>query len=402
MAGVAAIIVAAGRGERLADGGGPKQYRDLGGRTVLARAIAPFLAHGQVEHVIAVIHAHDRSRYEAAVAPHPKLLEPATGGATRQQSVANGLAALVERAPERVLIHDAARPFVTPDLITTVLAAVGPGRGAVPGAAVADTLKRCDGDGLVHETVPRAGLFAVQTPQGFRFADILAAHEQAKRRGVGGLTDDAAVAEAAGLAVRIVPSHGDNMKITTAQDLELARQRVGAVPQPADYRTGSGYDVHRLAEGDHVMLCGLRIAHDRGLDGHSDADVGLHALTDAVLGTIGAGDIGGHFPPSDPRWRGAASDRFLAHACALVRAAGGAINHLDVTLVCEAPKIGPHRQAMRDRIAAIVGIDASRVSVKATTNEGLGFVGRGEGIAALATATAMFAAGRAQGPGDAA
>ena len=388
MTGNAVIIVAAGRGERMG-GGGPKQYRMLAGQSVLARSAQAFLDHEGVDHVQVVIHADDRELYEAAIRPHPKLLPPVGGGATRQASVAAGLAALRPLGPRKILIHDAARPFVSRRIIDDVLAAIGPAIAALPAHPVTDTLKRAGADLLVTDTVPREGMFAAQTPQGFMFDEIARAHELAASNGRADFTDDCAIAESAGMAVRIVPAPTSNFKITTMQDMERAMALL-AIP---DIRTGNGYDVHQLVEGDHVWLCGIRIPHDRTLLGHSDADVGLHALTDALLATIGDGDIGSHFPPSDPQWKGASSDRFLAHAVQLVRRAGGQINHLDVTLICEAPKIGPHRERMQARIAEIAGIAVTRVSVKATTNEGIGFVGRREGIAAIATATAAFAAG---------
>ena len=378
-------------GDNHPGGAGPKQYRKLGGHAVLARATRPFLEHEAIDRVIVVIHPDDHALYADAMAHHDKLLGPVEGGATRQQSVLAGLEALAPLAPQRVLIHDAARPFASGRLISAMLDAVAPGAGAVPGKACTDTLKRAGGDGRIGQTVPRDGLFAVQTPQVFDFAPILAAHRDAAKAGVGGLSDDAAIAERAGITVGIVPFEGENMKITTASDLVTANRLLGGGASLADIRTGNGYDVHPLVPGDHVMLCGVRIAHERTLRGHSDADVGLHALTDALLATIADGDIGSHFPPSDPAWKGVSSDRFLAHAAERVRKAGGTINHLDVTLICEAPKIGPHRDAMRARIAEIAQIDLRRVSVKATTNEAIGFVGRREGIAAIATATAAFA-----------
>ena len=382
-----AIIVAAGRGERMGAAGGPKQFRDLCGTSVLARAAQPFLDHLEIAAVQIVIHADDLELYYAAIVPHAKLLAPVIGGATRQQSVLAGLAAVPGNA-EKVLIHDAARPFVTKDLISSVLAAVAPGMGALPGQAIADTVKRVDRDMLVSETVLRQHLYAAQTPQGFMHGEVLAAHRKALADGLVKMTDDAAVAEAAGIRVTIVPSEQWNAKLTNENDLENARKRLQAgLP---DVRTGNGYDVHRLEQGDHVTLCGVRIEHFMQLVGHSDADVGLHALTDALLGTIGDGDIGSHFPPSDQRWHGASSDRFLKHAVDLVAAQGGVITHLDVTLICELPKIDPHRQAMRLAIAAIAGIEIRRVAVKATTNEKIGAIGRGEGIAALATATVVF------------
>jgi 2-C-methyl-D-erythritol 4-phosphate cytidylyltransferase/2-C-methyl-D-erythritol 2,4-cyclodiphosphate synthase len=292
-----------------------------------------------------------------------------------------GLRQLSRLAPERVLIHDAARPFVEPRLIGDVLAALDRHAGAVPALPVADTLKRADEAGIIGSTVPRAGLHAAQTPQGFRFAAILAAHEAAAGRS--DFTDDAAIAEWHGLRVALVAGSARNTKLTTAEDLSMAQERLA----PADIRTGQGFDVHRFAAGNHVMLCGIPIPHDRALEGHSDADVALHAATDALLGAIGEGDIGAHFPPSDPQWRGASSDRFLAFAAARVRSLGGVIANIDVTILCERPKIAPYRDAMRARLAAILGIDIARACVKATTSERLGFTGREEGIAAMAIAT---------------
>jgi 2-C-methyl-D-erythritol 4-phosphate cytidylyltransferase/2-C-methyl-D-erythritol 2,4-cyclodiphosphate synthase len=395
---IAALIVAAGRGSRLGTGVA-KQYLDLGGRPMLAHSIAAFARHPFVCEIACVIHPDDISSYRQCVAGFSSdfestLREPVSGGATRQESVLAGLEALAEREPpEIVLIHDAARPFVTEGLISDVLGAIGAGSGAIPGRPIADTIKRAEPNGMVGETLARDGLFAVSTPQGFRFAEILAAHRQVARAGIGGLTDDAAVAEQAGLTVRVVATSEPNVKITTMSDLEAARQRLAGREIP-DIRTGNGYDIHVLGPGDRVTLCGVRIPHDQALQGHSDADVGLHALTDAMLATIADGDIGDHFPPSDPQWRGAASDQFLAFAVARVAERGGRISNLDVTLICEAPKIAPHREAMRKRIAEIAGIGLDRVSVKATTNEGVGFVGRREGIAAIATATAIFERGK--------
>jgi 2-C-methyl-D-erythritol 4-phosphate cytidylyltransferase/2-C-methyl-D-erythritol 2,4-cyclodiphosphate synthase len=372
---VAALVMAAGRGQRLG-GDEPKQYRMLGGLTVLARSLALFASHPRIDRVVTVIHQDDRNRYVEA-AGSLALESPVLGGETRQDSVRLGLERLAIDPPDIVLIHDAARPLTPPSVIGRVIDALAGSVGAIPALPVADTLKRGE-DGRVVGTLPRAGLFRAQTPQGFRFAPILDAH----RRFAGtDLTDDAAVAEAAGLAVALLPGDEAAFKITTADDLERAR-RVSA-----ETRTGTGFDVHRFGPGDHVWLCGVRVTHDRGLIGHSDADVGLHALTDAILGAIGAGDIGQHFPPGDPRWRGAASSGFLSHAAGLLRARGGRLVHVDVTVICERPKVGPHREAMRSAIAAILAIDTSRVSVKATTTEGLGFTGRGEGIAAQAAAT---------------
>jgi 2-C-methyl-D-erythritol 4-phosphate cytidylyltransferase/2-C-methyl-D-erythritol 2,4-cyclodiphosphate synthase len=298
--------------------------------------------------------------------------------------VLHGLESLAASAPDFVAIHDAARPFVRAEDITACFVAASRAGidGAVLGIPLADTLKRVGGDGAVTQTVPRANLWRAQTPQIFRFAALLDAHRAAASLGAHeatALTDDAAVAERAGLKLVMVPGHEDNTKITTTEDLERTR--------PMETRTASGFDVHGFGPGNAVMLGGVAIAHTHALAGHSDADVALHALTDALLGTIGAGDIGKHFPPSDPKWRGASSDRFLRHAVQLVTERGGRITHLDLTLVCEVPKIGPHREAMVASIARIAGVSAERVSVKATTTEGLGFTGRREGIAAQAIAT---------------
>ncbi len=373
-----ALVVAAGRGERIG-GDVPKQYLSLAGRPLLFHSVAAFAGHRAVEAVRVVIHPDDRARYHAAVAGFD-LLEPVDGGATRQESVLFGLESLESLAPGRVLIHDAARPAVDGGVIDRVLAALDSAPAAIPALAVSDTLKRGE-NGLVAATVDRAGLWRAQTPQGFRYAGILAAHRAAAG---GSLTDDAAVAEAAGLAVSLVPGSEDNVKVTTADDLARAGRIVGA---GLESRVGMGFDVHPFGPGDHVMLCGVRIGHDRGLAGHSDADAGLHALVDAVLGALGAGDIGAHFPPGDPEWADADSGVFAARAARMVADAGGVIAHLDVTLACEQPRVGPHRTAMAARVAELFGVDAGRVSVKATTTERLGFLGRGEGVAALAVAT---------------
>lgn len=375
---VAALIVAAGRGTR-AGPGAPKQYRLLAGHPVLARTLAAFARHPGVDLVCAVIHAEDEAAYADAAAGIEGLLPPCHGGATRQASVRHGLESLAEFAPTKVLIHDGARPLVGADIIDRTLAALDTHVGAIAGLPVTDTVRRAP-QGLCGETLPRDNLWRAQTPQGFRFEAILEAHRQTIDQE---LTDDGAVAAAAGLDCVMVEGGQDNMKITTTDDLARAERLLA----PASSRTGLGFDVHRFGPGDAVHLCGVVIPHSHGLAGHSDADAGLHALTDALLGTIGAGDIGDHFPPSDPQWKGASSDRFLIHAAKLVRAEGCEIGHVDVTLICELPKIGPHREAMRAQIAKILDIDASRVSVKATTTEGLGFTGRGEGIAAQAVAT---------------
>ena len=379
MAGTFAVIVAAGRGQRYgADL--PKQYLSLAGRSLLQRSASAFSGHPSVDGVRVVIHPDDRALYDHAVAGLA-LLEPTAGGDSRQDSVRLGLISLEELKPERVLIHDAARPAVGADLIDRVLAALDGAPGAIPALAVNDTLKRAGGDGLIAETVERAGLWRAQTPQGFRYGDILDAHRAAEGRA---LTDDAAVAEAAGLAVALVAGDEGNLKVTSEGDLARLAAMIGGA---LESRTGMGFDVHAFGPGDHVMLCGVRLAHERGLVGHSDADVGLHALVDAVLGALGAGDIGDHFPPGDSQWSGADSVLFAEHARGLVAAAGGVISHLDVTLACEQPRIGPHRAAMVSRLAEAFGVERGRVNVKATTTERLGFLGRGEGIAALAVAT---------------
>jgi 2-C-methyl-D-erythritol 4-phosphate cytidylyltransferase/2-C-methyl-D-erythritol 2,4-cyclodiphosphate synthase len=377
-----ALIVAAGRGSRFG-GDLPKQYAPLGGQPVLRRTLAAFQAIPAISVRRVVIAAGDEARYEAASAGLD-LPPPILGGASRQQSVLMGLEALARDAPDLVAIHDAARPFVRAvDISACLAAASAPGiDGAVLGVALADTLKRVDRDGAITDTVPRADLWRAQTPQIFLFASLLAAHRAAAALGVAeasSLTDDAAVAERAGLKVVMVPGSEDNIKITTTEDLLRA--------SVIETRTAFGFDVHGFGPGNAVMLGGIAIPHAQALAGHSDADVALHALTDALLGTIGAGDIGQHFPPSDPQWRGASSDRFLRHAAELVSAQGGRIVHLDLTLICETPRIGPHREAMVSSIARIAGVGRGRVSVKATTTEGLGFTGRREGIAAQAVAT---------------
>jgi 2-C-methyl-D-erythritol 4-phosphate cytidylyltransferase/2-C-methyl-D-erythritol 2,4-cyclodiphosphate synthase len=374
----AALIVAAGRGHRLG-GAMPKQYLPLAGRAVLRHSLETFARHPAVGAVRVVIHRDDLDLYGAA-ADGLGLLPPVEGGATRQASVRLGLESLRELNPARVLIHDAARPFADAALIQRMIGALDGSPGAIPALPVADTIKRGSA-GMIVETVDRQALWRAQTPQAFRYGEILAAHQAAAGRE---LTDDAAVAEAAGLAVALVPGAEENFKVTTEADLSRAERILAPA---ADIRCGNGFDVHRFAPGNQVMICGIALSHDHGLEGHSDADVGLHALTDAILGAIGAGDIGQHFPPGDPRWRGADSSRFLAHAAALVAERGGRLLSLDVTIICERPKIGPHRAAMIARIAKILGLDPSRVSVKATTTEGLGFTGRREGIAAQATAT---------------
>jgi 2-C-methyl-D-erythritol 4-phosphate cytidylyltransferase/2-C-methyl-D-erythritol 2,4-cyclodiphosphate synthase len=371
----AAIIVAAGRGTR-AGGGLPKQWRPLAGRRVADWTLAAFAAAG-IGRIVVVLHPDDRA------IPLPGRVIRVTGGATRDASVRAGLEALAAEAPDVVLIHDIARPCVTPALIARVLSALDTAEAAAPGLPVSDALWQ-GRDARVAGTQDRAGLYRAQTPQGFRFGKILAAH----RAHPGGAADDVEVARAAGLDVAIVAGDEANIKITTPGDFARAETFLRGQPamQLPDIRLGNGYDVHRFKAGDHVVLCGVQVPHDRALEGHSDADVGMHAITDAIYGALAEGDIGRHFPPSDPQWKGAASEIFLAHAGDLARARGFAIGNVDCTLVCERPKVGPHAAAMQAEIARILKIDAARVSVKATTSERLGFTGREEGIAALATA----------------
>lgn len=372
-----ALVLAAGKGTRL-PGAVPKQYRDLGGEPVLRRTLRTFAVHARVDAVRVVYDPIDSELYAAAT--HGlALLEPVVGGRERQDSVRRGLESLEALKPKRVLIHDGARPFASADLIDRMIAALDDGPAAIAAIPVTDTLWR-EADKAADALVPRDKLWRAQTPQAFRYTDILAAHRAAEGLA---LTDDAAVARHAGMKVSLVMASESNFKITTEEDLARASRDMAR----GDIRTGTGFDVHKFGPGDGVWLCGVKVPHESGLDGHSDADVGLHALTDALLGAICEADIGAHFPPSDPQWRGASSDRFLAHAAKLVRARGGEIRHVDVTLICERPKVGPHRDAMRARIAEILAIDVSRVSVKATTTEGLGFTGRREGIAAQAAAT---------------
>jgi len=381
---VAAVVVAAGRGLR-AGGDMPKQYRDLAGEPVIRASLRLFARHPEVAMVQPVIHPDDGARFAEAAA-ELELLAPVFGGATRQASVRAGLEAVAPLRPDLVLIHDAARPYASAALVSRAIVAVAATGAAVPVMPVADTVKSVDASGrLIEATLDRSILRTVQTPQVFAFGPVLDAHRRAAASGREDFTDDAALAEWAGLKVAAFAGEGGNVKLTTAED--VARAERDHALALADTRTGSGFDVHAFAPGDHVMLGGVKIPHARGLTGHSDADVALHALTDAVLGALADGDIGAHFPPSDPQWRGASSDRFLAFAVERVRARGGRIAHLDLTIVCEAPRVGPHRDAMRARIATIAGIEADRVAVKATTSERLGFTGRGEGIAAIATAT---------------
>lgn len=375
---ISALIVAAGRGTR-AGGGLAKQYREIGGIAMLKRAVAPFSTHPDIDEVIAVIPAGDTAKAGEIIGDaRIRLVE---GGATRALSVRAGLAVVTG---QHVLIHDGARPFVSRRIIDDVIAALDTADAAAPALPVADALWSGDA-GMVAGGVTRDGLYHAQTPQGFLAEAIRAAHTHADDT----LPDDVGAARAHGIAVRITAGSADNFKVTTPEDFTRAERVVGS--RPMDVRTGNGFDVHRFGPGDHVVLCGVSLPFGRGLQGHSDADVGLHAITDAIYGALADGDIGQHFPPSDPEWRGASSDRFLAHAVAMARERGFMLTHIDCTLICELPKIGPHQAAMRAAIAGIAGIEPARVSVKATTSERLGFTGRGEGIAAMATATLVQA-----------
>jgi 2-C-methyl-D-erythritol 4-phosphate cytidylyltransferase / 2-C-methyl-D-erythritol 2,4-cyclodiphosphate synthase len=381
-----ALIVAAGRGSRM-PGDIPKQYRHLQGRAILRHVLEAFVAHPGISEVRTVIHPDDAVLF-ADASRGMDLGAPVLGGETRQASVKNGLEALATgSSPDRVLIHDGARPFVSPALIDRVIGALDVSDGAVPALPVTDTVKRVSAVAII-ETVDRSGLFRAQTPQGFWFAALLSAHEKAVQSVTGqSFTDDASIAEAAGLRVTVVAGEESNIKITHDDDMPRAAAWMLAARET---RVGSGFDVHAFGPGNSVRLGGIDIAHSQALAGHSDADVALHALTDALLGAIGDGDIGSHFPPSDPQWQGADSSQFLAHAADLLRQRSGALVHVDLTIICEKPRIGAHRDAMRARISEILAVDIGRVSVKATTTEGLGFTGRNEGIAAQATVTATI------------
>ena len=379
----AAILVAAGRGLR-AGTGGPKQYRAIGGRTVIHRALAAFSEHPDVAVVQPVVNPDDIDVFNAAVSGLRHEV-PAHGGATRQASVLAGLEALVPHRPDIVLIHDAARPFVTSAVISRAIQAAGKTGAAIPVVPVTDTIKEVTASGDIIATPERAKLRIAQTPQTFKFEVILEAHRRAARDGLTEFTDDAAIAEWAGLTVATFEGDVANMKLTTPEDFVREEARLAA--QLGDIRTGTGYDVHAFGEGDHVWLCGLRVPHSKGFLAHSDGDVGLHALVDAILGALADGDIGSHFPPSDMKWKGASSDQFLKYAIERVTARGGRVANLEVTMICERPKIGPLRDQMRARIAEISGVDISRIAVKATTSERLGFTGREEGNAATESAT---------------
>jgi len=391
------LVVAAGRGERAGSPqDGPKQYRTIGSKAIIAHTLEGFMTWPHHSAIVVVIHRDDEALFSTASAGLAENVSVAStfGGATRQQSVLAGLRSLKGSDVTHVLIHDAVRPFFNHALLDDIRSALEGGALAVlPATPVTDTLKRIGADRLVTETVARAGLYAAQTPQAFEFTAILEAHEKAVLDGRTDFTDDASIAEWAGIPVRLVAGIADNIKLTVARDISMADDRLSA--QLPDVRTGNGYDVHQLEPGDGVTLCGVFLPHDQRLKGHSDADVALHALTDALLATCGAGDIGDHFPPSDPQWKGAASRIFIEHAAKVVRENGGTIMNADVTLIAEAPKIGPRRLEMRQALSTFLGIGIDRCSVKATTNEEIGFVGRREGIAAIATATVVYRGGKA-------
>jgi len=380
MSGCIALIVAAGRSHRFG-GNIPKQYNTLIGGPMINRTVSAFISHPAITGVRAVIHPDDKDLYEEAIEQlsSSKLFVPVKGGVTRQLSVSLGLKSLIDSAPDLVLIHDAARPFVSHDIINRVIAALGRSKGAIAAIPVNDTLKKSDGD-FVAATIDRTALWHAQTPQGFHFTDICNAHNVFKDSN---FTDDAAVAEKAKMSVELVMGSVDNVKITTMDDFKKTEHTFGGW----EYRTGTGFDVHPFCEGDEVMLCGVKLPHSNALKGHSDADVALHALTDALFGAVAAGDIGDYFPPSDPQWKGVSSEFFLAKARDIVLDKGAHIVNVDITIICEGPKIGPHRQAMRSSVATILKISEDRVSIKATTTEQLGFTGRKEGVAVNAVAT---------------
>jgi len=381
---IAAILVAAGSGSRFG-AATPKQFLLLAGKPVIRHAAEALAAHVSLLQPVG-----DATSIEAALSGIPECLPTVPGGATRQDSVRAGLEALVGREPDIVLVHDAARPNIPVGTVPALLAALAEAPGAIPGAPVADTLKRVV-RGVITDTVSRSGLFRAQTPQAFRFATLLAAH----RAGPSGATDDASLLEAGGQTVEVVPGSDDNIKLTYPEDLVRLERIMTASPSPAIVpawvtRVGTGFDVHVLEAGRSLFLCGVRVPHDKGLAGHSDADVGIHALCDAIYGALAEGDIGRHFPPGEATWKDADSARFLTHAAGRIAARGGRLVNADVTLICERPKITPHARAMIQRLASALGADVSRISVKATTTERLGFTGRGEGIAAQAVVSILM------------
>ena len=394
-----ALIVAAGRGHRVG-GPLPKQYRELAGHPVLFHTIRAFASHAAIDAVRIVIHPDDEALYQTAVSGLDSrfdgiVLAPVNGGETRQDSVRLGLESLAPDAPRAVLIHDGARPMIDGALITRTLDALEGHIGAIAALPISDSIKRATaGDSLIDQDVARTGLWRAQTPQSFRFEEILAAHRAAEGRHA---TDDAAVAEIYGLSIALVKGSEENIKITTESDMTRAELMLqngsAAAAQSARVKVGMGYDVHRFAEeGDHLMLCGIRVPFERGIMSHSDGDVALHAVVDAILGALGEGDIGVHFPPSDEKWRDAKSDIFVAHALSLLAARRGTLDHVDITLICERPKLKDHRAAMQAHLASLLGLPHASVNLKATTTEKLGFTGREEGIAAQAVVTLRIAA----------
>ncbi|MEN0087964.1 MAG: bifunctional 2-C-methyl-D-erythritol 4-phosphate cytidylyltransferase/2-C-methyl-D-erythritol 2,4-cyclodiphosphate synthase [Pseudomonadota bacterium] len=390
---IGVVVVAAGRGSRASGyAPGPKQYFRLAEKSILERTLSALISalSASKASIVPVIHADDEALYRDSVAEdiREQVMEPTFGGATRQASVLCGLDALAETSPDIVLIHDAARPFVSEALVQSLVDVASDGHASLPLVAVHDTVKRVE-NGVVLGTIDRSQLGLAQTPQAFPFQIILNLHRKAAALPQT-FTDDIAIAEHFGLPVRAVQGDAANAKLTTAEDLQKAQAMMS--PNLPDVRVGTAYDVHRSEPGTEITLCGITIPSPVSLIGHSDADVALHALTDAVLGGLADGDIGSHFPPTDPQWRGAASDQFLIHAMKLAEARGARVTMLDVTIICEAPKIGPHRDAMRESVAAIADLPLERVAVKATTNETIGFIGRQEGIAAIASATLVFGA----------
>jgi 2-C-methyl-D-erythritol 4-phosphate cytidylyltransferase/2-C-methyl-D-erythritol 2,4-cyclodiphosphate synthase len=383
---VAAVIVAGGSGLR-AGGEKPKQYQLIGGKPVIWWTLKAFLDHPGVAHVQPVIGEGHEAMFEESVAGL-SLPRPVIGGSTRQESCRIGVEAVERHLPRKVLIHDAARPFVSQDLISHVIAWLERYSAVIPGMPVAETLKYAPG-GIVSRTVDRAGIWTAQTPQGFAYEPILAAHRKAVTEATANLTDDASVAEHAGIAISMIPGRHENKKLTTAEDIEMADRDMMSrtLNNLPDIRMGQGIDIHPFEPGDAVTLCGVAIPHDKKLKGHSDADAAMHALTDAILGTIGEGDIGTHFPPSEPQWKGAPSRIFLEKAVALLEQRNGLIANVDITILAEAPKIAPHVAAMKEFLAPLLRLTPDRIAIKATTMEKLGAIGRKEGIMAFATAT---------------
>jgi 2-C-methyl-D-erythritol 4-phosphate cytidylyltransferase / 2-C-methyl-D-erythritol 2,4-cyclodiphosphate synthase len=375
----AAIIVAAGRGHRVG-GDIPKQYLDVGGMSILRRTIEVFIENPLIDYIQVIIHPDDLELYQNAIGDI-ELPDPVHGGDTRQKSVLNGLEAISELMPEYVYIHDAARPFLHQDTLNKLIDEVEIHGAVIPAINVTDTIKYMTED-HINSTIDRNFLYRAQTPQAFRYKAIFMAHRRQENKD---LTDDSSIAEQSGLQVRIIEGSEDNFKITTAEDILKAQNMTNTLY--TDVRTGYGVDVHAFEDGDHVILGGIKIPHDKKLKGHSDADAALHALTDALLGAIGMGDIGEHFPPSDDKWKGVSSDVFLRHAAKMIDDQDGVIANVDITIICEEPKIGPHRDLIRDNISEIIDLDIARVSVKATTTEKLGFTGNKEGIMAQAVAT---------------